>query len=328
MRDNGEVSAPGAKGPPGTIRVRLLGPFSVSSGSRAAGPWPRPSARRLCELVLVSPGRRVTRDLACEELFPGLDPRAAARSVSKALSMARGTLAGLGQPAASLLAADLDHIWASPAAEIDAETHEQALREALALDPGQARDGKLAAALAEQGELLADEPYADWALRPRERLAALRQEARLALARDRARGAGQSRPEAVLAAFQACFEHDPVSEEAAGALVRAYFAHGHPELAVRAYERCRTALAELGLGPSPWFEEVYATAAFEAGLPPAPAAARASAARAPAGPAPEELRTVSVLAAEVTAPAGELWSWARPPRCRPWRGSARPWWAR
>src|SRR5262245_21098072 len=219
MRDIGDVA----------VRVRLLGPFSVSSGGRAAGPWPRPSARRLCQLVLVSPGRRVSRDLACEELFPGLDPRAAARSVSKALSMARAALAGLGQPAASLLAADLTHIWASPAAEVDADQHERALRAALAMDPGHRRDERLSAALADDGDLLADEPYADWALRPRERLATLRQEARLALARDRARGAGDTRPEAVLAAFQACFEHDPAAEEAAGALVRAYFGYGHRE---------------------------------------------------------------------------------------------------
>ena len=86
MRDNGGVA----------VRVRLLGPFSVVSGGRAAGPWPRPSARRLCQLVLVSPGRRVSRDLVCEELFGDLDPRAAARSVSKALSMARAALAGFG----------------------------------------------------------------------------------------------------------------------------------------------------------------------------------------------------------------------------------------
>src|SRR5580692_12141602 len=101
------------------VHVTLLGPFSVTSGGRTAGPWPRPSARRLCELVLVSPGRRVSRDLVCEELFPGLDPRAAARSVSKALSMARAALAGLGEPGESLLEADLSHIWASPGAEVD-----------------------------------------------------------------------------------------------------------------------------------------------------------------------------------------------------------------
>ncbi len=271
------------------VRVRLLGPFSVVSGGRAAGPWPRPSARRLCQLVLVSPGRRVSRDLVCEELFGDLDPRAAARSVSKALSMARAALAPLGEPATSLLEADLTHIWANPAVEVDAAEHEQALRAALAMGPGHERDGLLATALADDGELLADEPYADWALRPRERLEALRQEARLALARDRARGAGDTRPEAQLAAWAACAEHDPASEEAAAALVRGYFAAGHRELAVRAYERCRAALGELGLGLSPWLEEVYATAAFEAGPPRTQAPAR------------EELRTVSVLAAEVAA---------------------------
>ena len=278
MRDNGGVA----------VRVRLLGPFSVVSGGRAAGPWPRPSARRLCQLVLVSPGRRVSRDLACDELFPDLDPRAAARSVSKALSMARAALAGLagpGEPAASLLEADLTHIWASPAVEVDATEHEQALRAALALGPGHERDDLLVAALADDGELLADEPYADWALRPRERLEALRQEARLALARDRAKGAG--RAEAVLAAWAACAEHDPASEEAAAALIRGYFAAGQRELAVRAYERCHAALGELGLGLSPWLEEVYATAAFEAAPPRTQAPPR------------EELRTVSVLAAEV-----------------------------
>jgi adenylate cyclase len=280
VRDNGNVA----------VRVRLLGPFSVVSGGRAAGPWPRPSARRLCQLVLVSPGRRVSRDLACDELFPDLDPRAAARSVSKALSMARAALAGLGESGEPvLLEADLTHIWADPATEVDATEHEQALRAALALAPGHGRDARLAAALAADGELLADEPYADWALRPRERLDALRQEARLALARDRAKGAGDARPEAVLAAWAACAEHDPASEEAAAALVRGFFAEGQRELAVRAYERCRAALGELGLGLSPWLEEVYATAAFEAAPPRTQAPAR------------EELRTVTVLAAEVAA---------------------------
>ena len=181
-----------------------------------------------------------------------------------------------GEAAPVLLEADLTHIWATPDVEVDAAEHELALRAALAMGPGYERDDLLAATLADDGELLADEPYADWALRPRERLEAVRQEARLALARDRARGAGDSRAEAVLAAWAACAEYDPASEEAAAALVRAYFAAGHRELAVRAYERCRTALGELGLGLSPWLEEVYATAAFETAPPRTPAPRRRS----------------------------------------------------
>jgi len=298
LRDNEGVSAEKAQ-----VRVRLLGPFSVTSGGREAGPWPRPTARRLCQLVLVSPGRRISRDLACEELFPGQDPRSAARSVSKALSMARAALAVLGPAADGLLAADLTHIWAAPDAEVDAEETERALRAALAMEPGQGRDTRLAAALSGQGELLADEPYADWALAPRERLESLRQEARLALARDRSRGAGQARPEAVLAAWAACFERDPASEEAAGALVQAYFAAGHRDLAARAYERCRAALGELGVGISPWLEEVYATAAFEA--VPSRSMSSQSGVSGPAAAPREELRTVSVLSAEVV-PAGDL----------------------
>jgi class 3 adenylate cyclase len=292
-RDNGEVH-----GEDTTLRVRLLGPFLVSAGDRVAGPWPRPIARRLCQLVLVSPGRRISRDLACEELFADLDPRAAARTVSKALSMTRAALADLG---GTLLEADLTHIWAAPGVEVDADGHEQALREALSMSPGQGRDDRFTAALAQAGDLLADEPYADWAVRPRERLEALRLEARLTLARDRSKGAGQSRPEQVIAAWEDCFDHDPASEEAAIALVRAHFAQGRRELAAHVYERCGAALAELGLRMSPALEEAYATAGFEAG-PRGPAATAA-----PAAPVPvrlrEELRTVSILSADLAMPA-------------------------
>ena len=157
--------------PPGQpVRVRLLGEFAITAGDRAAGPWPRPSARRLCALLLVSPGRRVTRDLACEELFPRLEPRAAARSLSKALSMARAALAELGEPGAALLGADLTHLWLSPEIAVDADAQAHALRAGLAMPPGQARDDALAAALAADGELLPDEPYADWADRARDQL--------------------------------------------------------------------------------------------------------------------------------------------------------------
>jgi DNA-binding SARP family transcriptional activator/class 3 adenylate cyclase/tetratricopeptide (TPR) repeat protein len=288
------------------VRIRLLGPFAVSLDGRTASAWPRPTARRLCQLALVSPGRRVSRDLACDELFPSLEPRAAARALSKALSMARGTLAGLGEQADSFLVADLNHIWVSQAAQVDAEVLQEALRAALATEPGDDRDDLLVAALAEDGELLADEPYADWAQRPRERLDTLRQDARLALARDRSKGAGRASAEEVIAAWQSCLDHDAASEEAAGALIRACFAAGRPELAARAYERCRTALGELGLQISPSLQKLYTVAA------PPPAAD--GAATPPPGkvvqpPLREELRTITMLFAEVAPaprPAGTL----------------------
>jgi DNA-binding SARP family transcriptional activator len=123
----------------------------------------------LCELVLVSPGRRIGREAACEALFPHLGSAAATNELRKALSMARTALSALGEPAAGLLMADRAFIQAqnSRGLEVDFEAHEEALRLALSMPPGQGRDDNLALALEEEGTLLEDEPYAEWALGPR-----------------------------------------------------------------------------------------------------------------------------------------------------------------
>jgi adenylate cyclase len=274
----------------------------VTAGGRSAGPWSRPSARRLCALVLVSPGHRVSRDLACEELFPNLEPRAAARSLSKALSMARAALAELGEPGGALLGADLTHLWLAPGVAVDADDLTAALDDALAMAPGQARDDALCAALADDAELLPDEPYADWADRARDQLNALRQQARFALARDRAKGLGSARPDDVAAAWLACFDHDPASEEAAGALICLFAAQGHPQQAARAFERCRAALEQLGLRVSPSLERLYASAVDRAQpeREPEPGPVPAPPEHAPPR---EERRPVTMLFAEVAAPA-------------------------
>ena len=166
--------------------------------------------------------------------------------------MARGVLAQLGEPAVGLLQADRDNIWfRSEAMEIDLDRQEQALRAALAMGPGQDRDDRLVAALSDERTVLADAPYVEWALRCRDRFEVLRQQARLTLARDRSKGAGLSSTAAVLEAWESCLGHDPACEEAAAALMRLYTAQGARPEAVRTYERCRAALAELGLSTSP-----------------------------------------------------------------------------
>lgn len=76
------------------IRVTLLGPFTIKRGERSAGPWHRPPAKRLCELVMVSPGLRVGREVARELLIADLAP---AKALSRALSLAREALSALGE---------------------------------------------------------------------------------------------------------------------------------------------------------------------------------------------------------------------------------------
>ena len=257
------VVSPGAHSSrPPVIEVRLLGRFVVSGGGRTIRSWPRPSARRLCQLVLVSPGRRVSRGSACESLFPSLPPEAAARSLYRVLSMARLALKELGPQATGLLCADASQIWADPAVAlaVDLDAHEDALHAALKASPGPGRDAALVEVLSTGGVPLEDELEAEWAARARERVEYLRQEARLELARDRSRGVGRAHPDEVLEAWQACLGADPTDEEAAAALMQLYVAHGRRPAAVAVYERCRAALADLGLRTSPALEEVRANA--------------------------------------------------------------------
>ena len=184
---------------------------------------------------------------------------------------------------------------------VDLDAHEQALHAALRASPGQGRDAALVEVLSTGGIPLEDEPEADWAAPVRERVEYLRQEARLELARDRSRGVGRAHPEEVLQAWQACLEADPTDEEAAAALMQLYVAQGRRPLAVAVYERCRAALANLGMKTSPALEEVRANAD---GRVPGPSG-RSS----PVGPGVaavrqgEERRLVSVVFVELV-PAG------------------------
>jgi class 3 adenylate cyclase/DNA-binding SARP family transcriptional activator/tetratricopeptide (TPR) repeat protein len=263
--------------PSPAVRATLFGAFAITAGDRTAGPWPRPSARRLCELLLVSPGHKISRDLACAELFPRLAPHPAARSLSKALSMARAALAELGEPGAALLGGDLTHVWLSSQLTVDADVQTTALHAALAMASGHGRDDALQAALADDGELLPDELYADWADRARDQLNSLRQEVRLALARGRAQGAGRSAPDDVTAAWLACLDHDAACEEAASALIRGFLAQDRPERAARVFERCQAALEQLGLRVSPSLERIYTSAiAVRTAMPLVPQAFRTS----------------------------------------------------
>jgi DNA-binding SARP family transcriptional activator len=244
------------------VTVTLLGPFTIGHDGRSAGPWSRPPAKRLCELLMLAPDHRLPREALQEMLFSQLAPRASAKALTRAISLARQAVQPLGAVGPRLLRADRDHISvpAEIPLEIDLERHQAALGYALAMRPGVARDGALLAALLDDGVVLADEPYCDWALEPRDALEVLRQRARLELARDRTKGYGQSHLDAVIEAWEICLRHDPASEESAMALMRAYASRGERQLVVRTYRRSRVGLAELGLEPSTIMEHLYQSA--------------------------------------------------------------------
>ena len=147
-----------------------------------------------------------------------------------------------------MLQANLTHTWMDlgSAFEVDLEVQQGRLKAALEAAPGTRRDDLVQLAVADEGTLVEEEPYAAWALRPRDHLDWARQEARLVLARDRARGHGRSTLEAVVSAWEDCLPHDPTCEEAAAALMRLYGAQKRYTLVESTYNRCREALEATG----------------------------------------------------------------------------------
>ena len=119
-------------------------------------------------------------------------------------------------------------------------------------------------------------------------------------ARDRAKGFGRCGPADVVVAWEACLAHDPTSEEAASTLMRFYAAQRKPALVEASYQRCRSALEELGLRISPACQEVHGatTSAFlSEAVPESPLAGAPVRYR-------EERKLVSVIFVELSGPAG------------------------
>jgi tetratricopeptide (TPR) repeat protein len=122
-----------------------------------------------------------------------------------------------------------------------------ALERATAQGPG--RRAALEDALALEGELLPEEPWAEWAEEARVRLVDLRRAATIELAR-------------VTGNWAPVFHADPSCEEAAVAVIEAHAKAGERELAVRAYHRHRDAIRrELGLKVSVEIDALYRQAA-------------------------------------------------------------------
>jgi hypothetical protein len=78
----------------GAVRIRLLGTFEVSTGSRVIreGEWRLRKAASLVKLLALAPDHRLHREQIMDLLWPDLAPKAAANNLHQALHIARRTL--------------------------------------------------------------------------------------------------------------------------------------------------------------------------------------------------------------------------------------------
>lgn len=262
------------------VRVCVLGAFEMTVAGRrlTRADWQRVSAERLVKLLVVTPGRRVTREVAAETLWPDAEPESSRTSLRKALHFAsqalgdRGVLITTGGWVAldpARLDVDLDRLTAAldsltssdrPASRSDEGPIRSATSRRNACGTKDADlDAALEVALRLGAlDLLPDDAFEDWLVAPRERLRSRWQRVALLAAR---RAQADRRTDAALEIVGRLLERDPADEAAHRLAIELYAAEGRHHAVRRQFEQCRRALREgLDVDPSEETVEAYRVA--------------------------------------------------------------------
>ena len=146
-----------------TVRVRMLGGFSVSVGSRAVegSSWRLKKAASLVKLLVLAEGHRMHREQVMGLLWPDLGEKAAANNLRHTLHVARKTLEPTPGTASCHLQLQGEQIVLCPDGLlwVDVEAFEEAVATARgARDPAAYR----AAEALYAGDLLPGDLYEEW----------------------------------------------------------------------------------------------------------------------------------------------------------------------
>jgi DNA-binding SARP family transcriptional activator/tetratricopeptide (TPR) repeat protein len=244
------------------VRVRLVGPLRVYVDGRRVADPPAGRAASLLALLAVDAGHLVPIDRIIDDLWPDGPPAKARENVASLVSrlrrlVGRERIEGSRSGYRLLLSDDL---------RIDLRDAEAAVLEAESqLFSGAFSPACIAArdvlAILDAGELLEDDPYAQWAEAPRRRAEALKRRARRALW---TAALEMDDPRSAMEAASAAVESDPFDEEAHRALMRADHRRGDRGAALLAYKRLERSLRE-EMGAAPARETVALYEAIVAG---------------------------------------------------------------
>jgi DNA-binding SARP family transcriptional activator/energy-coupling factor transporter ATP-binding protein EcfA2 len=240
-----------------SLRVNLVGGLAVFvAGSPTPAPLPAGKAVTLLGLLLVHRGRPVGMDTIVEALWGTAPPAKPERNVAALVSRLRRVV-GTDR----ILTSGRGYRWpADPGCWVDLDEAERLLARADAnLGVGDATLAAVAAGraleLLGRGEILADQPQADWLEEARRDGARLLRHARRC-AWSAALALGEPRQAAELAL--AAVADDPLDEDAYRAVMLAQQLAGAPGAALTTYERLRERLAdELGADPAAETAELH-----------------------------------------------------------------------
>src|SRR5215212_1913155 len=233
-------------GAPEAIRVKLLGGFSVSVGSRMIqhNEWRLKKAAALVKLLGLAPGHRLHRDQIMDQLWPDSGRKAASNSLRSTLHAARTALdptTGRRYPAsedASLVLCPGGNLW------VDVYAFEEAAATARrSRDPSAYR----AALELYAGELLPDDRYEEWTESRREELRRLYLDLLVELA---ALYEERDQYGPAVEVLRKAITEEPINEDAHSGLMRLYALLGRKAEALAQFERLKEALStHLGAEP-------------------------------------------------------------------------------
>jgi predicted ATPase/DNA-binding SARP family transcriptional activator len=239
-------------GPPTTerpeaVRVRLLGGFRVSVGSRTIeqNQWRLRKAAALVKVLALAPAHHLQREQAIDLLWPDLGKKAASNNLRQALHAARRALDPergslyLASRDESLVLCPRGNLW------VDIEAFEEA-----AVGTRRARDRAVYRAAIDlyAGDLLPEDRYEEWGEARREELRRLHLGLLVELA-----GLYEERGQYGLAieALRKAVAEEPTFEEAHSGLMRLYALSHQSRAALTQYGRLREIVSrELGTEPS------------------------------------------------------------------------------
>ncbi|OFE15616.1 hypothetical protein BA895_22185 [Humibacillus sp. DSM 29435] len=215
-------------------RVQLLGSFVVTTDEVGVDPdrWRLRKAKSLVAMLALAPGQRRHREQVLDQLWPDLEPLAAARNLHQTLYVARRAVTGGGpsQPGRLSIRDEQVVLDAAGPVDVDVIQFELAAREALASD-----DASMLRAATDLyvGDLLPDLPDVQWLAARRDELRVTYRELSVKLAA----ALGRSAPEEAVLILTRVLESDPVHEGAVRALMATLAAMGRRSEALARYER-------------------------------------------------------------------------------------------
>lgn len=237
----------------------MLGPLRVRAGGTLLGPtdFGGRKPKQVLEILLVHQGQPVAKERIADLLWGEGLPSDPMRTLEAYVSGLRRRLhPDLGEARRLVRSEPRAYRFAVDDAHLDVSEFDRVVQRAAA-EPVPVRRLELrrrALALV-GGELLADEPYAEWAFPLRNLYA----ERHLQLLLDAAEDClTESSPEEAVGYANSVIAAQPTRERAYRLLLLAYYALGEQDLAVRTYERCRHVLdEELGVQPLRETDDAY-----------------------------------------------------------------------